>query len=51
MKRLVEGHGGAVGVRGAPQGGALFFFELPLAPPKAESLAGAPGVRAPVPST
>lgn len=32
VKRLVLGHGGAVGVRNAPSGGAVFWFELPLAP-------------------
>jgi signal transduction histidine kinase len=28
VKRLVESHGGAVGVRAGPRGGALFWFEL-----------------------
>lgn len=47
VKRLVETHGGAVGVRRAPQGGALFYFELPLVPPKADSaLTGPAGLRA-----
>jgi signal transduction histidine kinase len=32
VKRLVEGHGGAVGVRSAPGHGATFWFELPLVP-------------------
>lgn len=30
VKRLVEGHGGSVGVRSAPGHGATFWFELPL---------------------
>lgn len=29
VKRLIVGHGGAVGVRNAPTGGAVFWFELP----------------------
>ena len=29
VKRLVESHGGAVGVRAGSRGGALFWFELP----------------------
>jgi signal transduction histidine kinase len=50
VKRLVQGHGGAVGVRNAPSGGAIFWFELPRAPqraPAAEAAArgeGAPRV-------
>ena len=28
VKRLVESHGGSVGVRAAPRAGALFWFEL-----------------------
>jgi len=31
-KTIVEAHGGAVGVEGAPGGGALFWFTLPLTP-------------------
>jgi signal transduction histidine kinase len=47
VKRLVETHGGAVGVRSAAQGGALFYFELPLVPPKADNaLTGPAGLRA-----
>jgi signal transduction histidine kinase len=34
VKRLVQAHGGAVGVRNAPEGGAVFWFELPRAPPR-----------------
>jgi signal transduction histidine kinase len=30
VKRLVEGHGGSVGVQGGAQGGAVFWFELPV---------------------
>jgi signal transduction histidine kinase len=32
VKRLVQGHGGVVGVHNAPSGGAVFWFELPRAP-------------------
>jgi signal transduction histidine kinase len=32
VKRLVEAHGGAVGVHSASTGGSLFWFELPRAP-------------------
>jgi signal transduction histidine kinase len=31
VKRLVEAHGGSVGVRSSARGGALFWFELPRA--------------------
>ncbi len=47
VKRLVETHGGAVGVRRAAQGGALFYFELPLVPTKADAFTGPAGLRAP----
>jgi signal transduction histidine kinase len=46
VKRLVLGHGGAVGVRNASTGGAIFWFELPRAPqraPAAEAAAGREG--------
>ncbi|HTQ45171.1 MAG TPA: ATP-binding protein [Polyangiaceae bacterium] len=43
VKRLVEGHAGAVGVRRAAHGGAIFYFELPLVPPKADNASTAPG--------
>jgi signal transduction histidine kinase len=36
VKRVVEAHGGAVGVYPAPSGGACFWFELPLAAPPRE---------------
>ncbi len=49
VKRLVETHGGAVGVRPSTQGGALFYFELPLVyfelplvPPKADNALTSP---------
>jgi signal transduction histidine kinase len=32
VKRLVLAHGGQVGVRSAPSGGSIFWFELPAAP-------------------
>jgi signal transduction histidine kinase len=32
VKRLAIAHGGAVGLRRAPSGGAVFWFELPRAP-------------------
>jgi signal transduction histidine kinase len=32
VKRLVEAHGGIVGLRSRPGEGAVFWFELPLAP-------------------
>jgi signal transduction histidine kinase len=32
VKRLVIAHGGRLGVRNAPSGGAVFWFELPRAP-------------------
>lgn len=32
VKRLVEGHAGAVGLRSKPGSGSLFWVELPLAP-------------------
>lgn len=52
VKRLVEGHGGAVGVRRAAQGGAVFFFDLPIVPPKAETAVSGPaGVRARAPAS
>jgi signal transduction histidine kinase len=31
VKRLVEAHGGSVGVQPAPGGGSIFWFDLPLA--------------------
>ena len=43
VKRLVEGHGGAVGVRNAPSGGAVFWFELPRAPQRAPAAEAAEG--------
>ena len=47
VKRLILGHGGAVGVRNAaPSGGAIFWFELPRASqraPAAEAAAGREG--------
>lgn len=47
VKRLVTSHGGRVGVHGAPSGGAVFWFELPLAraprPEPAEAPAPARG--------
>jgi signal transduction histidine kinase len=36
VKRLVLAHGGDVGVRRSPLGGALFWFELPLAEGESE---------------
>ena len=33
VKRLVESHGGSLGVRAGPRGGALFWFELDEAAP------------------
>jgi len=33
VKRLVESHGGSLGVRAGARGGALFWFELDEAPP------------------
>src|SRR5205823_12864180 len=33
VKRLVESHGGSLGVRTGARGGALFWFELDEAPP------------------
>lgn len=51
VKRLVESHRGAVGVRRAAQGGAVFHFELPLAPAKADAAAACPaGLRGRVPT-
>jgi signal transduction histidine kinase len=50
VKRLVDGHGGAVGVRRAAQGGAIFYLELPLVPPKGDNASAGPvglGVRLP----
>lgn len=38
VQRLVLAHGGTVGVRSAPGCGALFWFELPKAPPDAEDV-------------
>jgi signal transduction histidine kinase len=35
VKRLVEGHGGQVGVEAAPRGGSLFWFELSRSVPAA----------------
>ncbi|HEX8795029.1 MAG TPA: HAMP domain-containing sensor histidine kinase [Polyangiaceae bacterium] len=35
VKRLVCAHGGVVGIRHAPSGGAIFWFELPRAPARA----------------
>jgi signal transduction histidine kinase len=35
VKRLVEGHGGQVGVEAAPRGGSLFWFELSRSAPAA----------------
>jgi nitrogen fixation/metabolism regulation signal transduction histidine kinase len=32
VKRLVLAHGGRLGVRNAPSGGAVFWFDLPRAP-------------------
>ena len=37
VKRLVERHGGAVGLRRAARGGSIFYFELPIVPPKADN--------------
>ena len=36
VKRLVLAHGGDVGVRRSPLGGALFWFEMPLAEGESE---------------
>jgi signal transduction histidine kinase len=41
VKRLAESHGGSVGLRANPGGGAVFWFELPGA--DSETLAIAPG--------
>ena len=41
VKRLVEAHGGSLGVRAGVRGGALFWFELDEAPP-AESMRPVP---------
>jgi signal transduction histidine kinase len=41
VKRLVESHGGSLGVRAGSRGGALFWFELDEAPP-VEPAASAP---------
>jgi signal transduction histidine kinase len=60
VKRLVEGYGGAVGVRSAPSGGAVFWFELPRAQQRAptaeaaargEGRAQRPGALRPRPSS
>jgi signal transduction histidine kinase len=47
VKRLVHGHGGAVGVRNAPSGGAIFWFELPRAPQRAPAAEAAATGRPP----
>jgi signal transduction histidine kinase len=39
VKRIVVAYGGAVGVRRAKTGGAIFWFELPRAPKPAEATA------------
>jgi signal transduction histidine kinase len=44
VKRLVESHGGTLGVRAGARGGALFWFELDQAPPS-EPLPEAEGLR------
>jgi signal transduction histidine kinase len=46
VKRLVDAHGGAVGVKAAPGGGALFWFELPRAQDDAPRLEASPMVAA-----
>jgi two-component system, OmpR family, sensor histidine kinase KdpD len=40
-KAIVEAHGGAIGVRRAPGGGAEFWFCLPLCPEPHDGLSGA----------
>ncbi len=42
MKRLVESHGGTLGVRAGSRGGALFWFELDEAPPAEPTRVPAP---------
>ena len=37
VKRLVDSHGGTVGLRAAPRQGALFWFDLPEIPQAAET--------------
>jgi signal transduction histidine kinase len=37
VKRLAEGHGGEVGFRRKPEGGTVFWFELPVAPVESAS--------------
>jgi len=45
VKRLVESHGGTLGVRAGTRGGALFWFELDEAPPAESSRPAAAGLR------
>lgn len=45
VKKLAEAHGGSVGVRRPSEGGAAFWFELPLAPGQAEDAKEAGGAR------
>jgi signal transduction histidine kinase len=42
VKRLVESHGGTLGVRAGSRGGALFWFELDEAPPAEPARGPAP---------
>jgi signal transduction histidine kinase len=42
-KAIVEAHGGAIGVRRAPRGGAEFWFALPLCPEPDDGPSGAEG--------
>jgi signal transduction histidine kinase len=41
VRRLVEAHGGSVGVAANREGGSLFWFQLPKAPPPADAPCGA----------
>jgi signal transduction histidine kinase len=45
VKRLVESHGGSLGVRASPSGGALFWFELDEAPPANDDVSLPDGLR------
>ena len=45
VKRLVESHGGTLGVRSGARGGALFWFELDEVPVAEQATAISPGLR------
>ncbi|HUB08980.1 MAG TPA: ATP-binding protein, partial [Myxococcales bacterium] len=48
VRRLAEAHGGAVGFLPAPRRGSCFWFELPVAEPRAAATRDAPGAHAPL---